>query len=212
MLAQINRSDYWKIYYATHLEERRRQQREYYRRNRQARIVASQEYYFANKQDRLEYHRKYDQEHKETRLIQHKEWLKNNPAKRVQYTQNYRDSHKDAYKEYQRTYQHSAKRQLYRNNPEYQAKQRIITNRYRARQIELEATLTFEQWEAIIRAYRGRCAYCGRKMKKLTQDHVIPVSLGGSYIASNIIPSCLICNSSKGSKPPVKIPPIRLLI
>lgn len=207
MLAQISSS-----YYATHREERKKQQREYYQRNRQACILASQGYYFANKLERLEYHRKYDQEHKETRLLQHKEYFKNNPGKRAQYAQNYRDSHKDAYREYQREYQHSLKRQLYRNTPEYQARQLIVSNRYRARKSQLEATLTLEQWQAIIRAYQGRCAYCGRKIRKLTQDHVVPVSLGGSYTPSNIIPSCLSCNSSKGNKPPVIIPPIRLLI
>jgi 5-methylcytosine-specific restriction endonuclease McrA len=36
--------------------------------------------------------------------------------------------------------------------------------------------------------------------KNLTQEHIIPVSLGGDYTKENIIPACLGCNSSKSNK------------
>lgn len=62
--------------------------------------------------------------------------------------------------------------------------------------------LTETQWLAIKVAYRHRCAYCGEK-KPLTQDHVIPVSKGGAHTASNIVPACQSCNSSKGARLPL---------
>ena len=40
------------------------------------------------------------------------------------------------------------------------------------------------------------CAYCGNT-NNLTQEHVIPVTKGGSYSKNNIIPACITCNCSK---------------
>jgi hypothetical protein len=56
------------------------------------------------------------------------------------------------------------------------------------------------EWEKIKQAADGRCHYCRRKTKRLTKDHVIPLSKGGLDVASNIVPACLRCNLSKGSK------------
>lgn len=82
----------------------------------------------------------------------------------------------------------------------------------RARSAGLPATLSKDQWKAIKGAYKNRCAYCGQKAKRLTQDHVIPVSKGGGYTPDNIVPSCLSCNSSKGAREGLTIPPLRLLL
>lgn len=64
----------------------------------------------------------------------------------------------------------------------------------------LRADLTEDQWQLIKASYGHRCAYCGEK-KPLTQDHVVPVSKGGHHTASNIVPACQSCNSSKGDRP-----------
>ncbi len=58
--------------------------------------------------------------------------------------------------------------------------------------------LTVEQWEEIKIAYGNCCMYCGRKMQRLTQDHITPLSKGGNHTASNIVPACKSCNSIKG--------------
>lgn len=57
------------------------------------------------------------------------------------------------------------------------------------------------QWEQLKRDFQFRCAYCNRK-RKLTRDHVIPLSKGGAHTLSNIVPACQSCNSSKGTKAP----------
>ena len=74
------------------------------------------------------------------------------------------------------------------------------------------ATLTALQWKAIKVAYKYRCAYCGVKPKKLTQDHVIPLARGGHHTASNVVPACLPCNLQKGDRLPMTLPAIRLLV
>ncbi len=61
---------------------------------------------------------------------------------------------------------------------------------------------TFKEWEHIKKLYKYTCLSC-KKTKphiKLTQDHVIPISKGGSNSAENIQPLCRVCNCKKGTK------------
>jgi hypothetical protein len=44
------------------------------------------------------------------------------------------------------------------------------------------------------------CQYCGCRGGKLTIDHKIPVSRGGTDDRSNLCVACLSCNCSKGAK------------
>lgn len=55
--------------------------------------------------------------------------------------------------------------------------------------------------ETIFNKLDGHCAYCGKNisLKKVTMDHVIPKSLGGSNTIDNLLPACKVCNSKKGS-------------
>jgi len=48
------------------------------------------------------------------------------------------------------------------------------------------------------------CCYCGEGIEdgaKLTLDHVLPVSKGGSNDAANLVTCCHRCNSSRGTRP-----------
>lgn len=55
---------------------------------------------------------------------------------------------------------------------------------------------TLEEWDALKDSYGNVCAYCG-KSKKLTKDHIIPLSKGGTDYIENIQPLCRNCNSKK---------------
>lgn len=44
---------------------------------------------------------------------------------------------------------------------------------------------------------KGCCAYCGKRKKIMTLDHVIPICKGGEHSHSNLILACKNCNSSK---------------
>lgn len=51
---------------------------------------------------------------------------------------------------------------------------------------------------AIVRRYRGHCAYCnGPTDLEPAQDHVIPLALGGKHQIGNVLPVCTYCNSTK---------------
>jgi 5-methylcytosine-specific restriction endonuclease McrA len=61
-----------------------------------------------------------------------------------------------------------------------------------------EGSFTSEDWDAIVKAQRGRCIDCKKKVD-LTVGHLIPVSLGGISFPANIVGQCLACNSSQGA-------------
>jgi 5-methylcytosine-specific restriction endonuclease McrA len=47
-----------------------------------------------------------------------------------------------------------------------------------------------------------RCVYCGATSGRLTLDHVIPRSKGGSSVWENVVTSCAPCNLHKGNRTP----------
>jgi len=78
---------------------------------------------------------------------------------------------------------------------------RIKDQRRKAFAAELPATLTPIEWKEIQVEHGHKCAYCGSS-RPLEQDHVIPLSRGGPYTKSNIVPACKPCNASKRDQTP----------
>jgi 5-methylcytosine-specific restriction endonuclease McrA len=63
---------------------------------------------------------------------------------------------------------------------------------------------THAQWLEMQDHYDHRCAYCHKRFKgHLTQEHIIPLSLGGNHTRANIVPACRSCNSKKHDGPPL---------
>lgn len=78
---------------------------------------------------------------------------------------------------------------------------KAIARRRRASQAQAPVNdFTATEWEAMKAYYNNCCAYCGDACESLTQDHVIPLSKGGSHTYTNIVPACLSCNCAKGTK------------
>ena len=57
-------------------------------------------------------------------------------------------------------------------------------------------------WAQCKRLWGHRCAYCAAIPKKLTIDHVIPLSdpTTPGTVPSNVVPACDACNKSKGKR------------
>jgi 5-methylcytosine-specific restriction endonuclease McrA len=51
---------------------------------------------------------------------------------------------------------------------------------------------------------RGMCMYCGKKvsLSSFTFDHVVPRCYGGASVWTNVVVSCMRCNSRKGGRQP----------
>lgn len=94
-----------------------------------------------------------------------------------------------------------------KNNPEKHA----AYERRRHLRKMTNSTLTHDQWQEILKAYNHRCYYCGAPTKKLTQDHIIPLSKGGEHIPQNVVPACMRCNRAKSDgPPPIPVQPVLL--
>lgn len=88
-----------------------------------------------------------------------------------------------------------AHRRWKRKNPERMA--HLKSRRY-ARERNAEGSHTLNEWVELKDAFNNRCANC-RLKTKLTKDHIIPLSKGGTDYIKNIQPLCRSCNSKKWS-------------
>lgn len=62
----------------------------------------------------------------------------------------------------------------------------------------VEHDLTASDWDALCQEWGG-CAYCGATSGALQRDCVLPISRGGRYTSTNVVPACRSCNTSKSN-------------
>ena len=70
---------------------------------------------------------------------------------------------------------------------------------YRSRKAGAIGSHTTEEWYEVLAEYNFKCAICG-STENLTEDHIVPLSRGGSDYIENIQPLCSRCNASKNNK------------
>ena len=72
----------------------------------------------------------------------------------------------------------------------------------RTRESRLRASIgsfNIREWLDLCNKYNNKCVCCNKK-RKLTVDHVVPISKGGTSFISNIQPLCGKCNNRKRNK------------
>ena len=57
--------------------------------------------------------------------------------------------------------------------------------------------------EEVKEKFKGKCFYCGRKLKEMHVDHLIPLSAGGRHTIKNFVLACAWCNVSKKNMHPI---------
>ncbi len=89
------------------------------------------------------------------------------------------------------------------DNPKYRKWQKHL-NSYRRREAKriFGNAHTESEWVALKEKYKLTCPSCGKAEPeiKLTRDHIIPLSKGGSDSIENIQPLCKSCNCKKHLK------------
>jgi hypothetical protein len=176
--------------------------------------------YEKNRDKYLERFNKHYYENIEEAKVKGKEWREQNKDSINARAKNYRESNKERITEWLKHYRernkeelkikdavrhkkpeyktaHNKRNQKYHKTEKGQLTAQLSRERYRHRQSGVSNTLTRTQWNACKDMFDNACAYCGKPLKNLTQDHFVPLSKGGGYDANNIIPCCKPCNSSK---------------
>ena len=117
------------------------------------------------------------------------EWQRLNPEKALERLRRFHRNNPDKDSEYGRRWR--------KNNRRTAAARQ---SRHRTKKSAAGGSHTAAEWYALVNHYGNKCLCCGRADAKLTADHVVPVSKGGTSNIDNIQPLCGACNSSKGDK------------
>lgn len=117
-----------------------------------------------------------------------RKYYENNKAQCVQRAKEWGEAHPDVMKKKNSDYK-----------KKYPEKDRALQAKRRSRKTQAGGFYTQEEWLALCSKYDNRCLRCTRR-RKLTADHVIPISKGGTSWITNIQPLCGTCNRRKGTK------------
>lgn len=199
--------------------------RAYYVRNAEQQREATRQYRQAHPDAIREYKREYHHRNRDTvnqdRRDQYQEQIQERRAKARDYRQRNLDNKRALGRRWRAQHPDRARQQsresYYRNHdqrlayaraygPRWKAANRgavlAMKHRRRARKAGNGGTHTAQQWRELKAHYNHRCLRCGRSEPdiKLTPDHVVPISLGGTSDIDNIQPLCRSCNCKKHAK------------
>lgn len=127
------------------------------------------------------------------------EWAKSNP-----------DKVREAQNRFRKTDKAKAIRLRRRQSPQGQAYEReyqrthkqeraIREQKRRALKKGSGGSFSLIEWRELCERFGNKCLACCQS-QKLTVDHVIPISKGGSNFIENIQPLCMKCNLEKGTQ------------
>ena len=165
----------------------------YRKENRKLLLEKQKTYALGHKEDKHNYDILYYQKNKERINIRGKAYYSKNKESQNIKGKAYYESHKESLIESQTKY----------NKLHPEIKRATQRKRRAIKKSSGHHTLTSTEWEIILSAFKYRCAYCGAKPKRLEQDHITPLSKGGSHSLNNIVPACRSCNAKKSNKDPI---------
>jgi 5-methylcytosine-specific restriction endonuclease McrA len=134
--------------------------------------------------------------------------------KRIEYRKDYNETHKKEIAEYHKTYdkmyyeEHKGEVTLQQKRYKHKYQQekpyihRAHTRKRRLLHLNVEGSHTYQEFLFLCVLVNWECSYCrcALTLSTVTEDHVIPLTRGGSDDITNILPACKSCNSSKGNK------------
>ena len=187
---------------------------------------------FATREQKAEYDRSYNAINRGKKAEQNQRWAEANPGKVLAQSKRWREANperkrasslrwsranREKVNAYSRLYYVNHHQQHATAVREWRERNRgtaaTIEQRRRARRMNVPINdFTARQWGALKEAFRHRCAYCKLRIENLTQDHVIPLSRGGSHTASNIVPACRSCNARKNANAAPDFQPVLMML
>lgn len=172
----------------TQAEERLQKAKEYkakwYLENKERIQAANKQRYLDNKEITIRRAREWAIRNPEKMQASRDSWVANNPDKNRE-----------------------AKRAWIKNNPERMKElvskwcaenpEKVAAWSHNRRVKLVNSPFPIEAWKKLLVLFDGHCPYCKTSGHKLTIDHLVPVSQGGTNDIWNLVPCCLSCNSSK---------------
>lgn len=133
------------------------------------------------------------------------------PARKKEMDRDYREKNRERVLRRKRTYaaanreREAERARAWRAaNPE---RHRASVMRRRALKLSAEGSHTGEDIRAQYERQKGRCYWCGEKVKGIYHvDHIVPLSRGGSNWPENFVIACSFCNLSRHNKLPHEWP------
>lgn len=165
----------------------------------------SRRYYLKNKEKILKKVSEYRDKNREVIRARGRRKYELNPDKPKEYQKKYRQENKDKINAYHRKYyttigreKHNEIKRKWAKTPKGKLLSQV--KGYRRRSILKDiGKHSHEEWLSIVEKQEGKCNSC-KEEKKLTKDHIIPLTKGGLNTIENIQGLCLPCNARKGNK------------
>ena len=145
--------------------------------------------------------KKHREENKEKLAAQKKKYRAENKEKIAEKVKKYHEANREKIAAYGKKWREENKEKIAAQRKKYHKDHPERKAAWNAKRKAIKASLpghfTAAEFNAICEKYNNRCLCCGKK-RKLTADHVVPITWPSStnYI-SNIQPLCGPCNSSK---------------
>jgi hypothetical protein len=201
---RANNQEKIKAYEESRREISRARSKEHYYKNKERYLIQFQEYRQNNREYLLAQGREYQQKNRdrlrpkwlayykdnaETIKARSKEWYEQNKERAADRGKQWRENNRERSRVREKQWRQENRDKLVAN-----------VQRYRARKRGSEGNHTAEEWRALREHYGNKCLYPGCSETRLTADHIIPLSRGGSNYIANIQPLCPLHNSQKGTK------------
>ena len=161
---------------------------EYNKQYRQENREQIKRYRQENHEQIAEYNKQYRKENREKIAERQKQYNQENREKIAEQKKQYRQANREKIAEYQKQY-FKENRELFKAH----------NQKRRALEVNAAGNATAADIQARFDYHGNRCYYCGCD-GKMTIEHRIPLSRGGTHYPANIVPACQSCNFSKGTK------------
>jgi hypothetical protein len=156
----------------------------------------------ANPEKMRSYRRRWVEDNPEKNRASYIRWRESNPDQAREHSRRWRKANPDKCRE--------KCRRRRKANPDWHRDQTRLRKAWkRAARRQALHPVTRAQIDARFAIWGNRCAFCGADAthqrnhgrQRLTVEHVLALTKGGLDEASNIIPACTACNSSKNNSP-----------
>ena len=139
--------------------------------------------------------------YREHERIRHSEWVKENPEKSKETARRFYANNTEKCRAKAIAF-HKTRRQKQLQLvgiPAELARCKIRGDGERTRAKRITDRVFAISEKELFKIYNSPCFYCGSE-DRISMDHVVPLSRGGSHGIGNIVSACVPCNSQKNSK------------